>query len=165
MDVFDAEVFAFDPTPSAALFVRNHDLSKRPRFHFSETGLAVEDGVEGLWMPTSYSLATGSPKDPDDSEPWVQVPVEMQTLQTIMKRLGHRHIDILKMDIEGAENRVIPDMLGRDIPVDQLCFEFHGRSRSDAIRNAKQLAGVLGKHGYAFASVSGFSELTFVAAR
>ena len=42
-----------------------------------------------------------------------------------MKQNGHNHIDLLKLDIEGAEYEVIDDMLKQRLPVRQVLVEFH----------------------------------------
>jgi hypothetical protein len=48
-------------------------------------------------------------------------------IATIMKELGHGSIDLLKMDIEGAEYGVIEDLSSSQIPIGQICVEFHHR--------------------------------------
>lgn len=45
-----------------------------------------------------------------------------------MNQNNHTHIDILKMDIEGAEYEVIPDILATKIPIGQIIVEFHHNS-------------------------------------
>ena len=71
----------------------------------------------GLWdSPRTCSLLPADPSHASfsalnlqsTSEP-VLLPVE--DLVSIAARLGHDHIDMLKLDIEGAENYVIPKML------------------------------------------------------
>lgn len=52
-----------------------------------------------------------------------------RTLAGIMRELGHAHIDILKMDVEGAEF----DVLSGDLPsIGQLLVEVHLTTRGDA---------------------------------
>ena len=48
-------------------------------------------------------------------------------LDTIMKELGHSHIQILKIDIEGGEKGAIPalQLQGTLEHVDQIAIEFH----------------------------------------
>ena len=41
-----------------------------------------------------------------------------------MQENGHTRIDLLKMDIEGAEYRVIDEIIARKIPIRWLCIEF-----------------------------------------
>ena len=55
----------------------------------------------------------------------IEVPV--RRLSTIMRELGHGAIDLLKMDIEGAEYEVIADLLACGADVRQLLVEFHHR--------------------------------------
>lgn len=50
--------------------------------------------------------------------------VPVDTLKNIMDSLGHKHIDLLKLDIEGAENKVLNNMLDDDIFPKYLCIEF-----------------------------------------
>lgn len=49
----------------------------------------------------------------------------VRRLGTIMSELGHTRLDLLKMDIEGAEFAVVRDMLSSRIEVDQLVVEVH----------------------------------------
>ena len=51
-------------------------------------------------------------------------------LSTILEKLGHNRIDILKMDIEGAEYEVIEDIISSTVPIQQVLIEFHHRFSS-----------------------------------
>lgn len=55
----------------------------------------------------------------------VECPV--QRLVTTMNQLGHTQLDLLKIDIEGAEYAVIDDMLQSRLNVRQFLVEFHHR--------------------------------------
>ena len=50
--------------------------------------------------------------------------VEVDTLKNIMKQNNHDKIDLLKMDIEGAEIEVLNNMLDYNILPTYLCVEF-----------------------------------------
>ena len=50
--------------------------------------------------------------------------VEMKTLKTIMKELGHKKIDLLKIDIEGCECEVIKQMIDDKIFPKYLSVDF-----------------------------------------
>ncbi len=52
---------------------------------------------------------------------------EVKTLSTIMRELGHKHINILKVDIEGSEYLFLEEMFDTMgcPPVDQLIIEWH----------------------------------------
>lgn len=50
--------------------------------------------------------------------------VHVDSIKNIMKELGHDHIDLLKLDIEGAEIEVLNQMLNDEIYPKYLCVEF-----------------------------------------
>ena len=50
--------------------------------------------------------------------------VEVDTIKNIMSNLGHSHIDLLKLDIEGSEVEVLNNMLDDKILPKYLCIEF-----------------------------------------
>jgi hypothetical protein len=65
-------------------------------------------------------------------------------LLSLMRQNHHKHIDLLKLDIEGSEYEVIDDFLKRRIPVRQICVEFHhgilpGFRRSQTIHSIFKL--------------------------
>lgn len=44
-----------------------------------------------------------------------------------MSDLHHQQIDLLKLDIEGSEYRVLDEILESQIPIHQIVVEFHDR--------------------------------------
>ena len=90
------------------------------------------------------------------SEPTVWAPVHRVT--TIMKDLGHTSIDVLKMDIEGAEYAVIRDVLRNSIEVRQLCVEFHHRWAEIGVSKTREAISALRSHGYRLFHVSDSGE-------
>jgi FkbM family methyltransferase len=50
--------------------------------------------------------------------------VDIDTIKNIMTKNGHTHIDLLKIDIEGAEIEVLNNMLDDEIYPKYLCVEF-----------------------------------------
>jgi FkbM family methyltransferase len=115
-------IHAFDPTPESLAWVRSQSLPPELRVH--ELGLAGFDG-------TAEFAAAAEPSNIYYS--MVQQPGartiqgEVRTLDTLMAMLGHRHIDLLKIDIEGAEYDVIDQVVNAGTPVSQLLVEFHHR--------------------------------------
>ena len=51
----------------------------------------------------------------------------VKTLKSIMKEKKIKHIDLLKLDIEGEEYKVIPNMFKDNIYPTQICIEEHSR--------------------------------------
>ncbi len=118
---FGLEVHAFDPTPRCLEWVRDQDLPDAWRFH--EYGLAAEDGELNLYTPAKDAHVSfmSMPTSPDAEA--LAMPV--RKLSTIMDELGHDRVDVLKMDIEGAEYDVIEDIAASGVEVGQLLVEFH----------------------------------------
>ena len=119
---YGCTVYAFDPTKKSIDWV--HANISEPKFILSVFGLAGFDGSISLYPPenenhVSHSIFKVSARKP------VEAPV--RSLATIMRQLGHDHIDIVKMDIEGAEYQVIDTIVAANIPIRQLLVEFHHR--------------------------------------
>ena len=150
-------VHAFDPTPRSIDWLKTQALPES--FVFHPWGIADFDGTARFHAPkdpthVSHTLLEGG----DVGTGTVEVPVFR--LRTIMDKLGHDRIDILKMDIEGAEYGVLGDVLGSGIRIGQILIEFHhGRSgvplaKTQAAVDALEQAGFRAFHesssGYEF---------------
>lgn len=131
---FGCSVVLFDPSPTGKNTMSLPE-NQNPKFQFHPVGLAGECGTlqlappineeEGSWFMDSTGGAT------------VEVPC--LNLATLMQRCGHSHIDLLKIDIEGAEYGVLDDLLAHRLSVKQILVEFHhgmlpGYRRSQTIR-------------------------------
>jgi hypothetical protein len=68
--------------------------------------------------------------------------------------LGLPRPDVVKMDIEGAEYAVLPDLLGSGFRPDQILVEFHHRWREVGARRTREALDLLARHGYRIADVS-----------
>jgi hypothetical protein len=75
-----------------------------------------------------------------------------------MKELGHARIDVLKMNIEGAEYEVLKSMMADNIRPTVIALTFEGNAAFvDAIRWTAKLK----KYGYQFAGLNRWAA-TFV---
>jgi FkbM family methyltransferase len=147
---FGVHVHAFEPTPRSLAWVRSQVLPKALTLH--ELGIASWDGMASFAPPldpthVSYSMVRGSP---DGSS--INAPV--RRLASIAAMLGHTRIHILKMDIEGGEYTVLPDLLASGVRVDQLLIEFHHRWDFIGVAETKRVIGLLRRAGYRIANVS-----------
>lgn len=120
---FGVDVHAFDPTPTSLSWLKTQSLP--PKFHVHEYGIAERDGVIRFSPPKSPLHVSHTIVNREGLSQTVSAPVRRIT--TIMQDLGHRQVDLLKMDIEGAEYGVIGDLLAHSIAVKQMCVEFHHR--------------------------------------
>lgn len=158
-----ARVYAFDPTPKAILYAQNHSLAQDSRFSFMPYGISDVCGTETFYLPKNENYVSGSVVQYGGVNSENSISVEMRTLRSLMEELGHQRIDILKMDIEGSEFSVIPQILESGCVFSQLCVEQHFRFFPNGKKKIRGLVELLNRYGYYIADVldSG-EELLFV---
>lgn len=117
---FGCKVHGFDPTPIAGAWLQSQSLDKR--FVFHPIGLGETDGmVDFFTPPEGHSFSR-------TSQGGTSVTRRVNRLTTIMADLGHSHIDLLKMDIEGFEYAVIEEFLSSGIRPTVINVEYHHKS-------------------------------------
>ena len=152
---FNLTVHAFDPTPKSIEWVGKKNFSNR--FVMHEYGIADFDGVVSFNPPENPDHVSHTILDrPSTNENSISVPV--YSLRTIMNKIGHSKIDILKMDVEGAEYDVINELCKSDIRPKQLLVEFHHRFPGVGIDKTKNAINLLKSIGYKLFSVSSINE-------
>jgi FkbM family methyltransferase len=119
---FDVDVFAFDPTPRAVAFVQKQ-TNLSPRFHFTPVGLWEKDQTihfhapaNPRWVSHSILNLTKSSGGGFDAP--------CRRISSLMAERGHQHLDLLKLDIEGAEYAVLRTLVEDRIVPSVLCIEF-----------------------------------------
>lgn len=120
-------IFGFDPTPTAIEFVANqfNEQLLSPQFHFSPVGLWDSEKVLQFFAPKTRGwVGSYSALNLQGTEEQEAISVPVKRLSTLMRENGHTQIDMLKMDIEGAEYRVINEIIEKKIPIRWLCIEF-----------------------------------------
>lgn len=115
-------IHAFDPTPESIDYVRTRNMP--PQFNFHPVGLSSEDG-EAVFFPPKDSRMISHRMHMDLETGQTGVVVPVRTLTTLMEETGVKEIDILKLDIEGAEYEVIPEICSLGKWIKQVCIEFH----------------------------------------
>jgi len=158
--LFDVKIHVFDPTPKSVNWVRN-EMKKEgfpvSQFNFSAYGLSDYNGKATFVLPENpehVSAKFASDNLLKDRE----IEVEVRTLQRLMEMNGHTQIDVLKMDIEGAEYEVITDILKSGTPIKQWCIEFHHRFEEVGIAKTKEALDQLNAAGYKVFSISNNGE-------
>ena len=147
MSALGAHVYGFDPTPKAIKYVRErrelHIPSKRGSFYFTPKGLSTQRGKVEFTKPLNPSHV--SARQGNHAGLGEVIEVEVDTLRNFMSELGHKHIDILKMDVEGSEYDVLDAIIAEKFfPFSQLLVEFHQRFDGvDLQRHQAVLAGLL----------------------
>lgn len=146
------EVHLYDPTPSSIEFMEQQaQIDDAPhkllRFH-----------PQGAW-DSNTTLRFNVPKrggsasavSNESSASFFEAPCV--TVAEMMKQNGHREIDVLKMDIEGAAERIVADLLKNGIFPKQLVVEFERPTGSVDVQVAwfqkiEGLSESLKSHGY-----------------
>jgi FkbM family methyltransferase len=160
IETYGVTVHAFDPTPGSIVYVRSQPLPNS--FNWHEIGVAGHDGPATFFPPInpahiSHTLVARA----ETSARAIQV--EVRRLSTIMRDLGHQTLDVLKMDIEGAEYDVLDEVLERGLAIGQILVEFHHRFPGIGVDRTRRAVHDLNAAGYRifFASDSG-EEYSFI---
>lgn len=122
---YGCTVHGFDPTPAAVEHVANRRQRKQglPAFQYEQVGVWDENTTLKFFEPKTRGwVGSYSALNLQGTDRFIEVPCK--TLTTLMQERGHTRIDLLKMDIEGAEYRVLNSLLKAQIPVQWLCVEF-----------------------------------------
>lgn len=147
---YGVAIHAFDPTPRVKEWLGLQILPEQ--FHFHDVGIADVDGEGIFYLPPRPDFISHSiVRARQYSKESIRVP--MIRLRTAMQRFGHDRIDILKMDIEGAEYAVLGDMVKQKIRVSQILVEFHHRLSSIGTSETRRTLALLERYGMRIAYV------------
>jgi FkbM family methyltransferase len=153
---FGCEVHGFDPTPKG--LAHGQSLAARePRFHMHPVGVWNEDTVLSFFAPRDPSHDSWSAlnlQKTDDS-----IEFEVKRVPTLMRELGHDRIDLLKIDVEGAEYRVLEDVLAAGLEIPQISVEFD--EPPPDLRAPGRMVRRLVRAGYRLAAHNG-TDFSFV---
>jgi FkbM family methyltransferase len=151
---FGLRIHLFDPTPKSIQYVKDQNLNSN--YFFGEIGIADFTGIAKFYLPLNPDFVSATLEKQSDSQRVVEVRVER--LSEILERNKHTSIDILKMDIEGAEYDVITDILNSGIVIHQLLVEFHHRFPNNGIKKTRSTIEKLRNAGFVLFHVSEIGE-------
>ncbi len=123
-----AHVYAFDPTPYCVEWIAKQNLPNN--LQFFPWAAAGSDGHFYLYPrikkrgKKSSVMYTFHQQGDEENQ---GVKVRALSLNSMLPELGHKKIDVLKMDIEGAEYEVVHCILKSEIRPKMLLIEFHHR--------------------------------------
>jgi FkbM family methyltransferase len=121
IQMFGCNVYGFDPTPKSVKYVQSM-VKGLSAYHFAEIGLWDREDVLKFFAPRNEEHVSHSLVNLQRTEKYIEVKV--QRLFDIMKSNGHDRLDLLKLDIEGAEYKVIDSLIEDELEIHVLCIEF-----------------------------------------
>lgn len=160
---FGAKVVAFDPSPGCAPVLASAGLS-RDEVTLFEVAVADFDGpatfrrVMSRGRPTqcwTIEAGVGSHGEPST--------VETVSIVTALRQMLPRCPQVLKVDAEGSEYRIIDALLAHGQLPPQLLIEFHHRLVPCGTQRTIDSIAALRRAGYQVAAISELgSEYTFI---
>lgn len=144
LELFNAglEVIVFDPTPRAIEHV-NQVAPKDPRFRFVPVGWWNSTTSLKFFAPQDTAHVSHSAVNLQQTDSYFTA--EVTTVAEFAAKLGHPVIEIVKMDIEGAEHVVLADLVEHGPRPTTLLVEF---DQPDKVSHTISTVRMLEREGY-----------------
>ena len=185
--LYDSQVYIFDPMPEG----KNHYLevvdavnsnqslvvgadqknpftyrigvNHLPKIKFMEIGIWEKPDVVKFYEPTQDNYVSHSILNLQNSEHYIEAKVDR--LSNIMKELKHNKLDIVKIEIEGAEYKVIETIIQDRLDVKIILVEydeFHNHKGYSFLWRIKKSTNLILDAGYKMVFTNDFYKRTFV---
>ncbi len=122
---YSARVYLFDPHPEVAARAEAEGLLDELQLDAIQVGAENRDADPSLGMQGAGTVRLGS----------------------LMKTLGHRRVDLVKLNAAGA-SAAIRDLVALEVDVRQLLVAFPTASSPEERDGVEELVGVLERYGY-----------------
>jgi FkbM family methyltransferase len=159
---FNCQVFAFDPTPRAVQHVRKN-ANMKANYKFFDFGLWDKNEKLKFYAPDNPNHVSHSVLNLQKTRTYFEA--DCKRLSSIMQILGHDKLDLLKIDIEGAEYRVLESIMEDQLEINIICVEydeaFHAADNG-AISRIKSSLRNLKYYGYQMVSADAHCNYTLV---
>lgn len=158
---YNAKVYGFDPTPKSIKWISEQDIPEN--FHFYDFGISDKTGSATFYFPKNPDFVSGSVVEQSNINLENGLEVQLKTLEDTALFLGHKKIDILKMDIEGSEYDVLENVLQSDILIGQILVEFHDRFFDNGKEKSIKILNLMKEKGFIIFGISEtFDEISFI---
>ncbi len=121
LERYRCEVFGFDPTPRAKDHVKKV-AAGRADFHYLEYGLWSSEALLRFYAPKNPAHVSHSVMNLQKTDRYFEA--RCRRVSKIMEEFGHHHVDLLKIDIEGAEYEVLRSVREDQLDIKAICVEF-----------------------------------------
>lgn len=162
IDRYQCSVHGFDPTPRAIGYMENLAY---PKFLLHKFGVASRSGRASFYLPNNELHVSGSLTRSSHTG-LHQIEVDLVMLDDVAALVGSERIDLLKLDIEGAEYELLMDesFARHATRIGILCIEFHHRWPSFGAQATEQVVKRLNELGFLCIWANGATneEFTFV---
>jgi len=141
-------IYGFDPVPKSITYVAA-TVDRNDRFTFFPVGLWSTDSTAEFYVPAKADHVSHSIVNLQGTNDSIMP--TCRSLQSLMTELGHPRIDLLKLDVEGAEYEVLKPVFAGDLSCRVLCIDFHKVTSLDqmvASVNRLRDAGYVPVHVY-----------------
>ena len=158
---YNLKVHGFDPIPKSIEYI-NRQLPIR-NFSFHPFRISETSGEKTFFLPKNPTHISGSLHQTDIVDHNNSLNLDFKSLNDILKDIQIKHIDILKMDIEGSEYDVIDSILSLGIVIKQILIEFHPQMFGNGRKLTRNSFKKLEDKGFkCFAVSETFSEFSFI---
>jgi FkbM family methyltransferase len=154
---YAAYVYGFDPTPVSLNWIASRE--KPTNMKVLPIGIAKVDGTQTFTLPDKESRGNYSAK----STAGVSILCDVMRYSSILALLELRRVDVLKLDVEGSEYDVVPDIIASSVLPVQLLIEFHHRLHHIRVTQTREAVKAIRRAGFSLFAVSpGGQELSFI---
>ena len=153
------EIIALDPLEECVSFARK-ELEGHSRVYLENLGLSTYSGQERFFAPKSEAHDSWSSTNSQLTNHEKSVVFEVISLSDLIAKYDSQIVDawtILKMDIEGAESKIIPSLCDLEYSFDYVAIEMdflslipflHFKTRLVRIVEARKLLRKMNSRGY-----------------
>lgn len=148
----DVRLFLIDPTPSSKRYIETVRLPPNATFH--ALAIADRDGEIEMFSDNLEADLEATPSISSRNRGFgsKSLRVECRRIKTLMEEQRIEHLDILKLDIEGAAIAALRDTLAEGIYPGQIAAEFERPQRAREVgaylAELEQLFAQLRRAGY-----------------
>ena len=146
----DLQAFGVDPTIKHAQSLRILEETTKFRFRYLALAVTKTNGVvafnQSRQNESGSVLSEHTNVKHDDIETYN---VESVNLRELVRRIGIVPIDLVKLDLEGAEYELLDEIGDEDLnPFKQIFIEFHHHCTNHTAQETKQMVRTIRKKGF-----------------